>query len=230
VSETPTPGPRVPPDPGVSPEAPVSPDPRALPEPGSLAQEAALLAVAMREWLTSHGGPPTPGQPADQTEPPSAGWPATADDDGPSTADEGWAAFGPDGEPADPTPGPAGPGGPAGAAAAGHPFAGWDGPAPGASARTGPPWAVRPGETLCTGCPLCRLLATVGGSHAEVLGHLLAAASALTAAARAAWPPGGVPGQGTGAPPGGPQASPRPTATQRTRPARDRVQRIDIGD
>ncbi|WP_232794390.1 MULTISPECIES: hypothetical protein [Pseudofrankia] len=160
------------------------------PEPGSLAQEAALLAVAVREWLTAHGGDAYP--PADVRDP-------FAPKDAP----------GPD---PDPDPGP------------------------GRGAHAGPPWTVGPGETLCTGCPLCRLLSSVAGSHAEVLGHLLAAASSLTAAARAAWPPAGAPGQGTGDQRderGGPaawQAFPRQTATQQTRSARDRVQRIDIGE
>jgi hypothetical protein len=84
---------------------------------------------------------------------------------------------------------------------------------------------VRPGETLCTGCPLCRLLATVAGSKGEVMSHLLSAATSLAAAARAAWPPA------DGTPPG-PAASPDPPRqpTHRARSDRDRVQRIDISE
>lgn len=108
---------------------------------------------------------------------------------------------------------------PAGAASAA------DDPGPAVGAFHGPPWTVPPGATLCTGCPLCRLLATVAGSRAEVMTHLLSAAASLAAAARAAWPPA------DGAFPG-PAASPAPPRqpTQRTRPDHDRVQRIDISE
>ncbi|MBX6391131.1 MAG: hypothetical protein IRZ08_19430, partial [Frankia sp.] len=34
------------------------------PEPGPLAQEAALLAAAVRDWLTAHGAPPPSAPPA----------------------------------------------------------------------------------------------------------------------------------------------------------------------
>ncbi|ADP79865.1 hypothetical protein [Pseudofrankia inefficax] len=97
--------------------------------------------------------------------------------------------------------------------------------APPAGGFHGPPWTVPPGATLCTGCPLCRLLATVAGSRGEVMSHLLSAAASLAAAARAAWPPA------DGAPPG-PAASPDPPRqpTHRARSDRDRVQRIDISE
>jgi hypothetical protein len=130
-------------------------------------------------------------------------------------------------------------GGPTGAAAGGwesifaagsadeppEPAPAADDAGPAAGAFHGLPWTVPPGATLCTGCPLCRLLATVAGSRAEVMTHLLSAAASLAAAARAAWPPadGAFPG------PAGSPAPPR-QPTQRTRPARDRVQRIDISE
>ncbi|MDT3445944.1 hypothetical protein [Pseudofrankia sp. BMG5.37] len=207
---------------------PAGTSPRAQPEPGTLAQEAALLTAAVREWLTAHGAPPAPARAGAADDPEAedaaADWPGTAEDAwGPSGPEDQWDARQ---DPAGAYP----PG-----VAQGDPFdqEQGDGPTPGPGPRHGPPWAVGPGETLCTGCPLCRLLASVAGSHAEVLGHLLAAASSLAAAARAAWPPAGGPGQGTGDqhddPPGW-QASPRQTATQQTRPARGRVQRIDIGE
>ncbi|WP_045879043.1 hypothetical protein [Pseudofrankia sp. DC12] len=97
--------------------------------------------------------------------------------------------------------------------------------APASGGFHGPPWTVPPGATLCTGCPLCRLLATVAGSRGEVMSHLLSAAASLAAAARAAWPPA------DGTPPG-PAASPRPPQrpTHRARSDHDRVQRIDISE
>ena len=115
----------------------------------------------------------------------------------------------------------AGPAGPAGEE--------WAGDEPAADAFHGPPWTVPPGATLCTGCPLCRLLATVAGSRADVMSHLFDAAASLAAAARSAWPPADFP-RSADSP--GPAARPAPERhpTDRPRADRDRVQRIDISE
>lgn len=191
-----------------------------MPEPGPLAQEAALLAAAVREWLTTHGTVPL--DVPEGTVPPDVPEGTVP----PGQADEDLVTF----DEAD-RPGASGHAGSSSTRPGGHESPPGSRPEP--EPRVGPPWAVAPGETLCTGCPLCRLLASVAGSHAEVVGHLLAAASSLAAAARAAWPAVGVPGQdpsGQRFDPSAWRASPSQTATQRTRPARDRVQRIDIGE
>jgi hypothetical protein len=174
-------------------------DPRVPPEPGPLAQEAALLAAAVREWLTTHGAPAAAPDGAAFTAPWAALWDAPASDVG----DKGTTDQGPRG-------------------AAGQ--AQGDDPPP--AGHTGPPWTVAPGATLCTGCPLCRLLASFSGSQTEVLLHLLAAASELAAAVRAAWPllataPDPPDGSAAAQPPGNPTA-------QRPRPPRERVQRINV--
>jgi hypothetical protein len=77
---------------------------------------------------------------------------------------------------------------------------------------------------------VCRLLASLHGSQAEVIGHLLDAAGSLAAAARAAWPAvAGSVGDSTARPADdGAGRPPRQPAPQRPRPARDRVQRINV--
>ncbi|MBX6387379.1 MAG: hypothetical protein IRZ08_00005, partial [Frankia sp.] len=119
-----------------------------------------------------------------------------------------------------------------------------DGAGPAGPIAGGWPWALAAGATMCTGCPLCRLLATVVGNRPEVMYHLMAALSELAAAVRAAWaPPGGPDGWGSGT--GGGQAGdddaggaagadngghvpPSRPGGRRSRPPRQRVQRIDI--
>ncbi|MBL7502303.1 hypothetical protein I6A81_39960, partial [Frankia sp. CN7] len=167
-------------------------EPRPVPEPGSLAQEAALLAAAVRDWLGAHGAPSSPGEGASASAGPAASDRFTPAEPvgagGQATADDAPGTFDAPRAPAD-----------------------WDGPT--AGTRAGPPWTVAPGATLCTGCPLCRLLASVSGSHAEVVEHLLAAVGSLAAAARAARPPARAPR----APPA-PAAAPPPEPAPQTAP------------
>ncbi|OAA28281.1 hypothetical protein UG55_1006256 [Frankia sp. EI5c] len=89
-----------------------------------------------------------------------------------------------------------------------------------ASAQAGHEWP-------CCACPVCRVLGSLRGEHAEVAGHLIDAATSLGAAFRAAWGAWATDPRRR-APEDARPSSGAPSQTSSAGPSRPRIQKINV--